>query len=174
MEKHRLLGKNKDFSTPARTPKGGAFQPGHSGKHATVPTHPGMVVSHMSHSPGRAIEHDFHVEAGKARTYSGGIDPRVGGKPKNLNPVPVHPASHRVTGTNEGAPTITTLSAIPDASNPNALDPTRIGKRLTPPVAKPGMKSRTSQHDTLSGEAHLQEAFDNSSFDDRMAHGRVR
>jgi hypothetical protein len=51
---------------------------------------------------------------------------------------------------------ITTLSAIPDASNPAALDPTKPGKRLTPIMPHPSMRSRVNDpvHGGAPGEAH--------------------
>jgi hypothetical protein len=113
------------------------FQPDHSGKRATVPTHPGMEVSHMSHGA---------VVGDPAR---GGNIARDSTRGKHRNPVPVHPASHRVTGTNIGAPKITTLNSIPDASSPCALDPTKPGKVLHVPLPVPGMRSRID--DNLGG-----------------------
>jgi hypothetical protein len=115
------------------------FQPNHAGHHTPVAVNPGMVVSHQSH--------------GLDATRGGGDGKYSGrdGKPKHVGPVPVHPASHRVSGTNIGAPTVTTLSSIPDASNPCAMDPTRSGKsfvgRAVPPV--PGQRSRL--YDALGG-----------------------
>jgi hypothetical protein len=109
------------------------FQPNHAGHHTPVAVTPGMVVSHQSHG----VSTD--------RPAAGGNIARDSTRGKHVGPVPVHPASHRVTGTNIGAPEVTTLSAIPDASNPNALDPTRPGKsfvgKMVNPV--PGQRSRT-------------------------------
>jgi hypothetical protein len=108
------------------------FQPDvHTGKRGTVAVHPGMSVSHDSHSA---------IAGQPARGGNIARDSTAG---KHLNPVPVHPASHRVTGTNIGAPKVTTLSAIPDASNPNALDPTKPGKNFKPVPPVPGQRSRT-------------------------------
>ena len=113
--------------------KSSIFQPDHSGKRGTVAVHPGMEVSHLSHG----------VVAGEAA--HGCNIARDSTRGKHLNPVPVHPASHRVTGTNIGAPKITTLNSIPDASNPAAMDPTRPGKsfvgKAVAPV--PGQRSRS-------------------------------
>ncbi len=115
------------------------FQPDHSGKRGSVATHPGMQVSHVSHAP----------IAGAAA--DGGNIARTSTRGKHLNVVPVHPASHRVTGTNIGAPKITTLNSIPDASNPCAMDPTRPGKSFVGKAAAPvsGQRSRTG--DGLGG-----------------------
>jgi hypothetical protein len=117
--------------------KASIFQPDHSGKRATVPTHPGMVVSHVSHG----------AVAGEAA--HGGNIARDSTRGKHLNAVPVHPASHRVTGTNIGAPKVETLSAIPDASSPCALDPTKPGKVLHVALPVPGQRSRVG--DDLGG-----------------------
>jgi len=108
------------------------FQPGHDGKRASVPIHDGMTVSHVSHA----------AVAGEA-AHGGNIalDSTAG---KHRNIVPVNAASHRVSGTNIGAPAVTTLDSIPDASNPNVLDPTKQGKRFAPVQAVLGQRSRSS------------------------------
>jgi hypothetical protein len=129
---------------------------GPRGKHVAAA---GTVVSH-SHSPAREIEH--------ARTQSLGLA-RASGRPKATGHVPVHPASHRVTGTTLGAPTIETLSSISDASNPNVLDPTKT-KRYPAPAIAFGMRSRGAPHDPNLGEAILREALGSS---DDFAKGHV-
>ena len=108
------------------------FQPNRAGHHTPVAVHPGMVVSHQSHGDAAKI-------GGDGGRYSG-----RDGKAKHVQAVPVHPASHRVTGTNIGAPVATTLSSIPDASNPNAMDPTKPGKSFIgkPVPSVPGQRSR--------------------------------
>ena len=106
------------------------FQPNHAGQH--TPVDPGPNVSHMSHGFGdHAIGHA--VPGNLARD----------GAKKNVNPTPVNPGMVRVTGTEKGMPTVTTLASIPDASNPNALDPTKPGKTFAPVKPSPGMHSRT-------------------------------
>jgi hypothetical protein len=92
-----------------------------------------MVVSHQSH--GAAA-----TRGGDGGKYSG-----RDGKQKHSGPVPVHPASHRVTDTNIGAPKITTLSAIPVADNPAYGDPTVNGKSFVGQTVNPvpGQRSRT-------------------------------
>jgi hypothetical protein len=124
---------------------------GPRGKHVAAA---GTVVSH-SHSPAREIEHRQTQGLGLARASN---------RPKAHGEVPTHPASHRVSGTNIGAPTITTLSAIPDASNPAASDPTVTGKRFAAPAVAFGMRSRGSlKHDPNLGEALLREALTDSA-----------
>jgi hypothetical protein len=160
------------------------FQPDHAGRHSQVAVHPGMVVSHVSHGMGA----DAPARGGDiARDSTCG---------KHVNAVPVAAGMHRVTGTDKGAPTITTLSAIPDASNPNAMDPTKPGKTFAPVAASPGQRSRLGEvgpgqvvggvnpahNPVLNAEKHahsvgvgqmiLNEAFANSAADDRAAHGR--
>lgn len=115
------------------------FQPDHGGRHTPVAVNPGMVVSHRSH--GVAAE-----RGGDGSKYSG-----RDGKPKHVHPVAVAAGMHRVTGTDKGAPAITTLSAIPDASSPCALDPTKPGKVLHVPAPVAGHRSRTG--DALGGSA---------------------
>jgi hypothetical protein len=160
------------------------FGPDHAGRHTQVAVHPGMVVSHLSHG------------IGADAPARGGNIARDSSRGKHVNPVPVHPASHRVTGTNEGAPKITTLSSIPDASNPAALDPTTKGKTFAPVAASPGQRSRLGEvgpgqvsggvnpahdpalnaakhaHAVGVGQMILDQAFANSAADDRRAHGR--
>jgi hypothetical protein len=136
------------------------FGPDHAGRHTQVAVHPGMVVSHMSHG------------IGADAPARGGNIARDSSRGKHVNAVPVHPASHRVTGTNEGAPKITTLSAIPDASNPNALDRTRPGKTFAPVQVSPGMNAATHARAVGVGQMILDSAFANSAADDRRAHGR--
>jgi hypothetical protein len=72
----------------------------------------------------------------------------------------VHPASHRVTITTLGAPKIETLSAIPDASNPNVLDPTKTKRYPAPRPAfgTPPRKERAT-YDPELGERLLREAL---------------
>jgi len=113
------------------------FQPNHAGHHTPVAVIPGMVVSHQSHG------------TAAAEPARGGNIARDSTRGKHVGPVPVHPASHRVTGTNIGAPKVTTLSSIPDASNPLASDPTRLGKVLHTPLPVPGQRSRIG--DGLTG-----------------------
>jgi hypothetical protein len=115
------------------------FQPDHGGHHTPVAVNPGMVVSHQSHS----LDATRGGDGGK---YSG-----RDGKPKHTGPVAVAAGMHRVTGTNEGAPKIETLSSIPDASNPLAADPTRPGKSFVGKAVLPvpGQRSRTG--DALGG-----------------------
>jgi hypothetical protein len=136
------------------------FQPDHAGRHTQVAVHPGMVVSHNSHGIGA----DAPARGGNiARDSSRGM---------HVNAVPVHPASHRVTGTNEGAPVVTTLDRIPDASNPNAADPTRPGKTFAPVQVSPGMNAAKHARAVGIGQMILDQAFANSAADDRRAHGR--
>jgi hypothetical protein len=136
------------------------FQPDHAGRHTQVAVHPGMVVSHVSHG------------IGADAPARGGNIARDSSRGKHVNAVPVHPASHRVTGTNEGAPKITTLSSIPDASNPAALDPTTKGKTFAPVQVSPGMNAAKHAHAVGVGQMILDQAFANSAADDRRAHGR--
>lgn len=123
------------------------FQPDHTGKRATVPVHPAMTVSHNSH----AIGADTPARHGERPNIA-----RDAGRGKHLNPVPVAAGMHRVTGTNEGAPVVKTLDSIPDASNPNAMDPTKPGKVLRPAMPHPSMRSRVNDppHGGAPGEAH--------------------
>jgi hypothetical protein len=130
---------------------------GPRGKHVAAA---GTVVAH-SHSPAREIEHGQTQGLGLAR---------AGGRPKATGHVPVHPASHRVTGTTLGASKIETLSSIPDASNPNVLDPTKT-KRYPAPAIAWGNRSRGSvAHDPNLGEAILREALGGS---DDFARGHI-
>jgi hypothetical protein len=107
------------------------FQPDHAGRHTPVSVHPGMVVSHVSHGMGDHVT-GHAVPGNVARDGQG----------KNVNATPVHGGMVRITGTAEGAPTITTLQSIPDASNPCAADPSKPGKVLAPVRTSPGMRSR--------------------------------
>jgi len=95
------------------------FQPDHLGRHTPMALHPATVVSHQSHG----LSADQAARHGDKPNIA-----RDAGRGKIVRPVPVHPASHRVTGSNLGAPTVTTLSAIPVADNPAVNDPTKPGK----------------------------------------------
>lgn len=81
------------------------FQPDHTGKQMTVPVNPAMVISHNAHADGRLHENEVQKRDGEQRYFTDRmrrLDPRVGGKPKNQQVVPVHPASisHRGVGGN--------------------------------------------------------------------------
>jgi hypothetical protein len=161
----------------------------------TVKINPGMTISHLAHSQGRQHEHDSHVEAGAKRSYSGGIDPRVGGKPKHQNVVPVHGAMTRqvqgktLIGSGHDASALDSMSgaivpeggsksvpgwgnALARAGNPLVRAP---GSKVT---AKPaiafGMRNSSARgsHDLDLGEAVLREAFAAGDRMDRAAHGR--
>jgi hypothetical protein len=119
-----------------------------------------MVISHQSHGEGAAMP---------AR---GGNIARDATRGKHVNAVPVAGGMHRVTGTNQGAPTITTLATIPDASNPCATDPTKGGKSVAPVAVSPGMNAAKHAKAVSVGQAILDSAFANSARDDRSAHGR--
>lgn len=136
------------------------FQPDHAGRHSQVAVHPGMVVSHNSHG------------IGADAPARGGNIARDAGRGKNVNAVPVAAGMHCVTGTDKGAPTITTLSAIPDASNPIATDPTKPGKTFAPVKVAPGMNAAKHARAVGVGQMILDSAFANSAADDRRAHGR--
>jgi hypothetical protein len=136
------------------------FQPDHAGRHTPVAVHPGMVVSHQSHG------------MGASEPAHGGDIARDASRGKHVQAVPVAAGMHRVTGTDKGAPTITTLSAIPDASNPNALDPTTKGKTFAPVQVSPGMNAAKHAKAVGVGQMILDQAFANSAADDRRAHGR--
>jgi hypothetical protein len=118
---------------------------GRDGKHRVEPSS-GMVVSH---TVDRQYEHDRHVQLGTTRKYSGGIDPRVGGQPKNEGQVPVHGGMHHVGRDGKLNLSVSATqvgSALHDAANlerdPLAKPP--IGKRLSEPKITPGQRSRTS------------------------------
>jgi hypothetical protein len=136
------------------------FQPDHAGRHSQVAVHPGMVVSHNSHG------------IGADAPARGGNIARDSTRGKHVQPTPVAAGMHRVTGTDKGAPTITTLSAIPDASNPIATDPTKPGKTFAPVQVSPGMNAAKHARAVGVGQMILDQAFANSAADDRRAHGR--
>jgi hypothetical protein len=137
------------------------FQPDHAGRHAQVAVPPGMVVSHQSHG------------IGADAPASGGNIARDSSRGKRVQPTPVAAGMHRVTGSNEGAPVVTTLDRIPDASNPNALDPTRTGKTFAPVQVSPGMNAAKHARAVGIGQMILAQAFANSAADDRAAHGHA-
>ncbi|MGH6670750.1 MAG: hypothetical protein ACRECV_02095 [Xanthobacteraceae bacterium] len=186
------------------------FQPDHNGKMRTVPITPGMKVSHLAHNDGRAIEHDAHVAKGAERKagipfvggkvpFSGakgaGIDPRVGGKPKNQNVVPVAAGMHRMK---DGAPVPASTHSYLDSMTGTVVPGTpktapgwgsgnvRTGNPLVkapgPKIKQErvplsfGMKPRTDDQKIMHelGEAILEQAFSAACTDDRMAHGRGR
>jgi hypothetical protein len=136
------------------------FQPDHAGRHTPVAVHPGMVVSHTSHG------------IGADAPARGGNIARDAGRGKHVNAVPVAAGMHRVTGTNEGAPVVTTLDRIPDAASPLATDPTKTGKTFAPAQVSPGMNAAKHARAVGIGQMILHEAFANSAADDRRAHGR--
>src|ERR1700732_766757 len=105
------------------------MQPDHAGRHTQIAVHPGMVISHNSHGEGAD------------QPARGGNVARDAGRAKIVRPVPVAVGMHRIAGTNKGAPTITTLAAIPDASNPCAADVTKAGKTFGPVKVSPGMSA---------------------------------
>jgi hypothetical protein len=118
------------------------FGPDHKGRHTPMALHPATVVSHQSHG----------VTADQAARH--GDRPNIArdaGRGKIMRPVPVHPASHRVSGTAEGAPVVTTLSAIPIADNPAVNDPTKPGKAFIGRAVgvNPGTRDRSG--DPLHG-----------------------
>jgi hypothetical protein len=135
---------------------------GHDGKPRAL-AKPGEAILDTHHTPAwaaRGQEAQQHTRAtlgkpAKAKTgYAISVHSAMTDQQKQLNGM-----GHNIQG-------------APDASSSNPLAPTAPGKRLSPPMTKPGMRSRTSQHDPLKGEAHLQEAFNNSSPGDAWAHGR--
>jgi hypothetical protein len=135
------------------------FQPDSAGRHTEIAVHPGMVISHNSHGEGA----DAPARGGDlARNSTRG---------KIVRPVPVAAGMHRVTGTDKGAPTITTLDRIPDASSPCATDAT-TGKSFAPVAVSPGMNAGKHAKAVGVGQAILDAAFANSAKDDRSAHGR--
>jgi hypothetical protein len=113
------------------------FQPDHKGRHTPMALHPAAVVSHQSHG----LTADQAARHGDKPNIA-----RDAGRGKIVRPVPVHPASHRVTGTAEGAPTVTTLSAIPIADNPAVNDPTKPGKAFIGRAVgvNPGTRDRSN------------------------------
>jgi hypothetical protein len=137
------------------------FGPDHTGRHSQVAVYPGMVVSHQSHGEGADVP---------AR---GGNIARDSTRGKHVQPTPVAAGMHRITGTNEGAPKITTLQATPDASNPNTMAPTKTGRKFAPVAVSPGMNAAKHAHAVGVGQAILDSAFANSAGDDRSAHGRT-
>lgn len=137
------------------------FQPDHAGRHSQVAVHPGMVISHQSHGEGADVP---------AR---GGNIARDSTRGKHVQAVPVAAGMHRITGTDKGAPSITTLQSIPDASNPNAMDPTTKGKTFAPVAVSPGMNATAHAKAVGVGQAILDSAFAHSAGDDRSAHGRT-
>ncbi|HUI12572.1 MAG TPA: hypothetical protein VL048_03775 [Xanthobacteraceae bacterium] len=160
----------------ANEPNKNPFGVGHDGRpKAVINVHPGMSVSHDRHMPGRQIEHDVHVAEGMKRTYSGGIDPRVGAVAKHQGPVPVHgamAAKSRRTGEHfdgVGGDGISRYDADP-GTNPTLGPP--VGKRLTEPAITPTMRSRTSpgltgEHFRMLGKLLLSTAT--ASPDDKAA-----
>lgn len=176
MQKHKLLGLNADGSTPARTRKSGS-QVDHLGRPTPdkgsrtragflMGKEPAPGVSHRSHN--------FDAHTG----HDGGIA-RSGG-PRHTYDVRPAAGMHRVTGTNIGAPVVTTLASIPDASNPCVLDPTKQGKRLSTPAVHPSMKSGArdsrgflgSEHAPNTGAQVLSEGIDASGPDHPARLGR--
>jgi hypothetical protein len=153
MEKHRLLGKNKDMSTPARERRSG-IQPNHAG-HVT-PDKPGGVISHLSHGLGD------HV---RGHTHPGNI--ARDGAAKRVTPVKVH--GHMETRTKGGAVALggnhkSALDAIRGDGRVPGADVSTLanepkGKRLAPVAVKPGMRSRIMPHNPLLGDLIMNEAL---------------
>ena len=163
--------------------KPNVFQPDHLGR--PTPDKPGPALT-RSHSPGRAKEHAAHVVYGAERQFSGGIDPRVGGKPKHDGDLKIHGGMIRQT---ESGPafggdhasamdSLTGLKTVPGKPGEGApahpLTAAAGAKNYA--SAKPviGHRSRTAPHESKLGEALLAEAFDASGTDDCMAHGRIK
>jgi hypothetical protein len=122
------------------------FQPDHTGKSRTVPSHPSM--ENLSDRT-RLGEH-----AQVRRLGNIALD---GGKPKAHGFVAPHGGMHSRTrdGSLVTGVTQTTLANAPDASGAAPLDPTIPGKRLTPPAAYPGMRRRVNEVEALPpGVAH--------------------
>jgi hypothetical protein len=123
------------------------------------------IVSHTSH--GNAAQPGHHVPGNLPRD----------GKGKSVHPVLVHGGmSRRQLSMNAMGHANATA---PDANPASPLSKQPQGKHLQPIPVTPGMRSRThAAHSGMDrnalGEAILQEAFDNSSADDCMAHGRVK
>lgn len=152
------------------------FQPNRAGQ-ATP-----QILDNVHHVSDRTAEHAHSVEAGKARSFSGGIDPRVGGRPKR-SVVQVHGAmtrqqsdaagvggmGHATAVVDGGVKLATSAPAAPLAHAYGGKPNLKVGKAAAPVV---GHRSRNAPHDPALGKAILQEAFDNSAPDDRLAHGR--
>jgi hypothetical protein len=164
--------------------KPSVFQPDHDGKHAQVPVHPGMTVSHVSHGGGDHVT-GHAVKGNIARD----------GAPKHVRVTPVHGGMTRqvqgqpITGGGHVASALDAISGqtvvpgIPNSTpgygntgvqsgHPLAKAPG--GKNLKPVAPSFGMRSRGPSPDSAMheiGEAMIAEAFANSSRDDRVAHG---
>lgn len=167
--------------------KPSAFQPGHDGKHATVPVNPGMTVSHVSHGGGEHVT-GHAVPGNVARD----------GAPKHISVTPIHGGMVRqvqgepITGGGHHASALDAISGqtvVPGSikSTPgygnagvqsgNPLGRAPGGKNLGRVSVSFGMRSRGPNPDSAMheiGEAMIAEAFANSGSDDRQAHARGR
>lgn len=178
MQKHKLLGTNKDGSSPKRTRKSGS-QVDHLGRPTPNKGDRTRADFIMGKSAEPGVSHRSHNLAAHSRHGQPGNIARDGGKPKHTYDVRPAAGMHRVTGTNEGAPVITTLQSIPDASNPNYLDPTKQGKRLSPAAVHPSMKSGAvdshgslgSEHNPQVGDQVLSEGLRHAGPDHPALHG---
>jgi hypothetical protein len=140
--------------------------PGHDGAPKpgfyAEPGEPGLAIHHRP-AIARGMEHQQNTDLPRA------------GKAKRLDPVAVH--NGMVTRTRDGGVHLGGDAASYDANpaNPCNAGPPR-GKRLTPPMPSPGMRSRTtgphSQLDLATlGKCILDQAYAASAPDDRAAHG---
>lgn len=138
------------------------FQPDHVGR--PTPNKPGPALT-RTHADGRAIEHAKHVARGMERQYSGGIDPRIGGREKYQSNLVVHGGMVRQTkngpafgGDHASAmDSLTGLAVVPGSvksapgwgnagarsGHPLAKPPG--GKNLSPVQPSPGMRSRVGE-----------------------------
>lgn len=151
------------------------FQPDHLGR--PTPNRPGPALA-RHHADSRAIEHAAHVADGMKRQYSGGIDPRVGGREKHQGDLQIHGGMVRRTKTGPLAFGGDHASAI-DSLSGEATVPGRVksapgwgndaaqsghplakvpgGKVLTPVTPTPGMRSRSNDRvgGSKPGENHM-------------------
>jgi len=129
---------------------GGLFLPGHDGRPKGVPDAPGM------HGPAnaRATEH-------------GGTDMARNGRGKAHNSVPAHGGMTAQQKAMAGVGGMGHGTSAPDASAANPLAPEAPGKRLSPPMAHPSMRSRIADtaHAGAPGENH---ARNKGMFDPRI------
>jgi len=137
--------------------------PDHGGREPPIKTHPGMVISHASHSA---------VAGQPAR---GGNIARDAGRGKNIRPTPVHGGMTErqmaLKGMQHGN------STEPDANPSSPLSKIPAGKAFvgqSVPAAF-GMKSRgplTHDANCALGKAILDAAYSAGSPDDRMTKGK--
>jgi hypothetical protein len=162
------------------------FQPDHSGKHAPVPVHPGMTVSHNSHGVGADTPARHGERPNIARDATRGKHVRVtpvhGGMTRQVQGQPITGGGHLASALDATSGQVV-VPGIPNSTpgygnsgvqsgHPFAKAPG--GKNLAPVKPSFGMKSQSASnadHAAL-GAAILDAAFSAGSPDDRAAHGR--